>query len=170
MLGTLGSAVFVLLLLRLLRQEAEPKDCSGEWNEEWFAEFSAFRYLPMQRLLHEDEENFFVERAGRTGLAEFRAERRRLFREYLGMIREDFRILSQGARRELVNAAQDKSGDLQHLMRLQVQFRYLMLQAELRLGMHWLGIRPIDASRLVDALQGFEFTLREVRLATRASS
>jgi hypothetical protein len=33
-----------------------------------------------------------------------------------------------------------------------------------------LGIRPIDASRLVDALQGFEFTLREVRLATRASS
>lgn len=170
LLGTVGGAVFLLLLFRLTRQERDTRgEQAGCWDERWFAEFSSFRYLPMQRLLNKEEEQFFFENAGGTGLAEFRSERRRLFREYLGMIRQDFRILSEGVRHSVVEAAEDKSEELRQLMRLQVQFRYLLLQAELRLAFHWLGVRPLDASRLVDGLQGFEFTLREVHLTSRGN-
>jgi len=89
---------------------------------------------------------------------EFRSDRRRLFREYLRLISSDFGRLSQGVRLEVVHAAEDRSAEVSQLLSLEWSLRKLLWKAELSLMFHWLGVKPI-------ALQGFEFSLREIHLS-----
>jgi hypothetical protein len=46
---------------------------------------------------------------------------------------------------------------------LEWSLRKLLWQAEFTLMFHWLGVKPVDATHLINALQGFEFSLREIR-------
>jgi len=64
-----SSGIVFFLLLYKLFQRAHNEDGQGHaanegWSESWFAEFSAFRYLPMRRLLAPEEEEFFVAHSG----------------------------------------------------------------------------------------------------------
>ena len=180
--GLFSTLVFAVLLFKLvqrnraLRSESFPIAPSGtdftNWSEEWFEEFSAFRYLPMRRLLSQEEETFWLASTDSSSLhrAAFRAERRRLFRQYLTLIAADFNRLSQGVRLSIVHAADDQAAAIDQLLRLEWTFRKLLWRAHLGLMFHWLGLRPVEATQLIDALQGFEFSLREVRLASASAS
>lgn len=175
--GLSSSIVFVVLLVKLLQRNRAlhtentfasglPQASSQVWSEEWFAEFSSFRYLPMRRLLSEDEEEYWMQSTAgsRFQREEFRAERRRLFREYLRLISADFACLSQGVRLSVVHAAEDRSEEISQLLSLEWSLRKLLWKAQIGLMFHWLGVKPVDATQLINALQGFEFSLREIRL------
>jgi hypothetical protein len=175
--GFSSALVFLVLLVKLVQRNRTlhgdslnpnytPASHAG-WSDEWFEEFSSFRYLPMRRLLASEEETFWMEstESSPARLAEFRAERRRLFRQYLQLISSDFSRLSQGVRLSIVHAPDDRSAEISHLLNLEWSLRKLLWKAEANLMFHWLGIKPIDATQLINALQGFEFSLREIRLA-----
>jgi hypothetical protein len=177
--GLSSSIVFVVLLLKLVQRNrslhSETADGLSEssafgWSEEWFEEFSSFRYLPMRRLLAPEEEEYWARSVADANCdrAQFRAERRNLFRQYLQLIGADFQRLSQGVRLSAIHAAEDRSADINHLLQLEWNLRKLLWQAELRLTFHWLGLQPVDATALINALQGFEFSLREIRLGATA--
>jgi hypothetical protein len=179
--GLSSSIVFVVLLLKLVQrnrmlssessQDPESLAESREgWSEEWFEDFSSFRYLPMRRLLSVEEEEYWMQstEGSQYRRDEFRAERRRLFRAYLKLITADFGRLSQGVRLCMVHATEDRSADISRLVSLEWSLRKLLWQAEFTLMFHWLGVKPVDATQLINALQGFEFSLREIRLGAAA--
>jgi hypothetical protein len=180
-----SSIIFLLLLYKLVQRNAnelaihqpEPERDSEQtgWSEQWFESFSAFRYLPMRRLLSQEEEDFWIASANlgsgnqSRARAAFRDERRRMFREYLRLIRDDFSRLSGGVRQAVIRSQTDRTVEVETLLRLELGFRRLLLMAELRLAFHWLGVRPMDAAELIDALQSFEHSLREARLGMAQS-
>lgn len=176
-IGVGSCVVFAVLSLKLFRRSstspAEPtvgmdfiEGACGEWSTEWFEDYSSFRYLPMRRLLSAEEEAYWLRSTAgsQQSVSAFRAERRRLFREYLRLMAADFRCLSQGLRSAIVHASEDQSEEISRLIRLEWSVRRLLWQAELRLMFHWLGVRPVDATQLINGLQGLEFSLREMRL------
>ncbi|MBL8242522.1 MAG: hypothetical protein JNM66_34165 [Bryobacterales bacterium] len=180
--GLSSAVVFLVLLAKLVQRNRMPLGessldtehvaaLSEAWSDQWFEDFSSFRYLPMRRLLAAEEEEYWMQSTdgAPSRLAAFRAERRRLFREYLRLISADFGRLSQGVRLSIVHANADRSAEIAHLMSLEWSLRKLLWQAELNLMFHWLGVKPVDATELINALQGFEFSLREVRISGAAA-
>jgi len=97
----------------------------------------------------------------------FRAERRTIFRQYLDLIRADFARLREGVRLSILQSQQDRSNEMEKLISLELQFRRLLLMAEVRLALHWLGVEPVAPAKLIDALQGFEYSLREARMSAQ---
>ena len=178
-IGISSSIVFLVLLAKLVQRNRVASDTASEgfdldsgvaqigWSEEWFEQFSSFRYLPMRRLLSSEEEEFWMQSTDGSPIRreQFRAERRRLFREYLRLISSDFGRLSQGVRLAVVHASEDQSSEISQLLGLEWTMRKLLWKAELRLMFHWLGVQPVDATQLINALQGFEFSLREIQLS-----
>jgi hypothetical protein len=168
--GLSGTIVFLLLLAKMLQRTRFRPDGSEEqetaWSEEWFAEFSSFRYLPMRRLLADEDEEFFARSTNDSEdlRTEFRAERRRLFCQYLDLMQADFQRLSEGLKLAMIHAGEDQTPEVYRLLRMEWNFRKLLWMARLRVVFHWAGIRAIEPVELINALQGFEFGLREVLL------
>jgi len=164
--GIFGIAVFATLLARLFLKTERSAKASQGFDEQWFEDFSAFRYLPMRRLLNGTDEAF-VQRQQQKGagtLRGFRAERRMLFRLYLKDLRCDFARLSLGAKRAILAASEDQSDQVSSLIRLEWNFRKAVWMAHGQLFMHACGFSPADATGLIDALQHFEFSIRETYL------
>ena len=124
----------------------------------------------MRRLLSTEEEEYFMQstEGSQYRRDEFRAERRRLFREYLKLITSDFSRLSQGVRLCLVHATEDRSPEISRLLSLEWSLRKLLWKAEISLMFHWLGVQPVNATLLINELQSFEFSIREIRLGDAA--
>lgn len=165
--GILGIAVFATLLASLFLKTERRAKATRTFDKQWFEDFSAFRYLPMRRLLNGADEAF-VQRQQQNGggtLREFRAERRMLFRLYLKDLQNDFARLSLGAKRAILAATDDQSNQVSSLIRLEWNFRKAVWMAHGQLFLHACGFSPADASGLIDALQHFEFTIRESYLA-----
>ena len=165
--GILGIAVFATLLASLFLKTERRAKATQTFDKQWFEDFSAFRYLPMRRLLNGADEAF-VQRQQQNGggtLREFRAERRMLFRLYLKDLQNDFARLSLGAKRAILAATDDQSNQVSSLIRLEWNFRKAVWMAHGQLFLHAWGFSPADASGLIDALQHFEFTIRESYLA-----
>lgn len=165
--GILGIAVFATLLTSLCLKTERRAKATRTFDKQWFEDFSAFRYLPMRRLLN-GADQAFVQRQQQNGggtLREFRAERRMLFRLYLKDLQSDFARLSFGAKRAILAATEDQSDQVSSLIRLEWNFRKAVWMAHGQIFMHACGFSPADASGLIDALQHFEFTIRESYLA-----
>lgn len=169
-IGVVGSIVFLVLLYRLYAK-SEQAQRSEDFDLEWFENFSAFRYLPMRRLLSGTDEAFLQRQklGGIQSLREFRAERRQIFRLYLQDLQADFGRLSLGAKRAILNATEDQSEHVETLLRLEWQFRKLVWRSEVALLLHACGWQPADVSGLIDVVQHFEFSLRETVLAQNQS-
>ena len=165
--GILGIAVFATLLASLCLKTERRAKATLTFDKQWFEDFSAFRYLPMRRLLN-GADQAFVQRQQQNGggtLREFRAERRMLFRLYLKDLQSDFARLSIGAKRAILAATEDQSEQVSSLIRLEWNFRKAVWMAHGQIFMHACGFSPADAGGLIDALQHFEFTIRESYLA-----
>ncbi len=165
--GILGIAVFATLLANLFLKSERSAKANQRFDEQWFDDFSAFRYLPMRRLLNGADEAF-VQRQQQNGggtLREFRAERRMLFRLYLKDLQTDFARLTLGAKRAILAATEDQSDQVSSLIRLEWNFRKAVWMAHGQLFVHACGFSPADATGLIDALQHFEFSIRESYVA-----
>jgi len=167
LIGVVGSIVFVALLYRLYNRAEQSARVSGRFDLEWFENFSAFRYLPMRRLLTGTDQAFLQrEKLGaKISMREFRAERRQLFRLYLQDLQADFNRLSLGAKQAILNASEDQSEHVETLLQLEWAFRKSVWRAEANLLVHACGWEPADVSGLIDVVQHFEFSLREAYLA-----
>lgn len=165
--GVSAASVFVLLLINLFSRTERSRKVVAEFDEEWLENFSAFRYLPMRRLLHGNDEAFLQrqEQGGTGTLREFRAERRMLYRMYLQDLKADFERLSLGAKMAILAATEDQSDQVALLLRLEWQFRRALWFAHAQVALHALGLRTADSTSLINAMQHFEFTLREVCIA-----
>jgi hypothetical protein len=166
-IGVVGTVVFVALLYRLYVRSEQVSRAAEGFDPEWFEGFSAFRYLPMRRLLSGTDEAFLQRQklGAQDSLRAFRAERRELFRMYLQDLQADFNRLSLGAKQAILNATEDQSDHVETLLRLEWQFRKSVWQAHGLLALHACGWTPSDVSGLIDVLQHFEFSLRETYLA-----
>ncbi len=166
-IGVVGSIVFAALLYRLYARSEQSGRTTDGFDPEWFESFSAFRYLPMRRLLSGTDEAFLQRQnlGAKDSIRQYRAERRQLFRLYLHDLQADFSRLSLGAKQAILNASEDQSDHVEALVRLEWQFRKSVWRAQGNLLLHACGWQPADVSGLIDVLQHFEFSLRETYLA-----
>jgi len=177
-LGISSSIVFLILLAKLMQRNRVFSNTSAEnslegavsdsaWSEEWFEQFSSFRYLPMRRLLSAEEEEFWMRSTDGSPARrdEFRSDRRRLFREYLRLISSDFGRLSQGVRLEVVHAAEDRSAEVSQLLSLEWSLRKLLWKAVCALTVSWARVKPSVSTRVMQSLPGVEFPLRGINLS-----
>ncbi|MCX6585334.1 MAG: hypothetical protein NTX13_01975 [Acidobacteria bacterium] len=170
--GAVGSIIFLVLLSRLSSGARRGSRRGESFDPEWFETFSAFRYLPMRRLLNGNDEAYLQgQNLGcRMSLRAFRAERRQLFRIYLEDLRSDFYRLSLGAKQAILNSADDHSHHVETLLSLEWRFQKTLWRAKAGLVLHACGWSVSDASDLIDVLQHFEFSLREAYLAQNESA
>jgi len=119
-------------------------------------DFSLARYQPMTRLLARDDLDFLAAQPGCRPelLAQFRRQRRRIFRMYLRDLAADFRALHAEARKIAAASPEPQAQLIVSLLRQQVTFRFALLAIEARLLLPHPGsldIRELIAS--VEALR-----------------
>ena len=130
----------------------------------------ALRYRPMERLLDEADVRFLASRPEfdpRTA-RRLRAERRRIFRAYLGHMQRDFTRVSAALQAVLLESGHDRPELARELFRLQITFSLSVRLAYVRLVLHALGIGTVDVSGLVGALDGMRQSLAQLSAAPSA--
>jgi hypothetical protein len=109
----------------------------------------AGRYLPMLRLLADGDLQLLS--TNQALLKKVRAERRRLFRTYLGYLTKDYARLLGGLRLAMVQSGVDRPDLAKALARNRMLFTMVVCKVQYRLALHALGIGKVDVSGLVAA-------------------
>jgi hypothetical protein len=121
------------------------------------------RYRPMYRLLDESDCGFIASGShGKANLRRFRAERRQLFRVYLGNLGADHARIVGAIRDLLVVSELDRPDLAKALCRCQLMFALAMISVELKLQLHALGIGTVDVRALVAAVEGLQLQLQDM--------
>ncbi len=113
-------------------------------------ELSSSQYRPMLRLLADEDLDFAPPNAAVRRM--LRAQRRRLFREYLRYLSKDYGQLLAGIRMAIVQSEVDRPDLGKALLKNRVLFSAALCRIDVRLSLHALGVGGVDASKLVDAL------------------
>ena len=165
--GLCTAVAFVLLFRAVLR-----RDRYDGLTPEWLSNFSVARYKPMERLLSEDDFRFLAAQKGfEPKIArKLRAERRKIFREYLRCLRRDFGRLEAAVRLFMVHATEDRPELAKALLRQRMAFTYGILAAECRLVMHTFGIGTVDIRKLVGSLDVMRAQVGQLAEARQATS
>jgi hypothetical protein len=129
------------------------------------AGFSIGRYLPMQRLLSDDDFTFLASQPGyqRKIGTQWKRERKRIFRLYLNELKADFHRLHADARLMAANADAESSELVAILMRQQIAFWRAIASLEVRLALRAAGIGRIDVAPLLEMLESMRLDLTRVQ-------
>jgi hypothetical protein len=127
--------------------------------------FSIGRYLPMQRLLSDDDFTFLASQPGyqRKIGTQWKRERKRIFRLYLNELKADFHRLHADARLMAANADAESSELVAILMRQQIAFWRAIASLEVRLALRAAGIGRIDVAPLLEMLESMRLDLTRVQ-------
>jgi len=140
----------------------------------WCNYFSIDRYRPMERLFSDEDYRFLADQPGYSPrlARRLKAERRRIFRQYLRSLGRDFNRLYTAARFLILQSPEDRPDLVTALLRQRLVFRYAMAVVHWRLALQTLGIGTVDVSGLVRALEqmGQQFRQASVALATVAAA
>lgn len=131
-----------VLVARLLHYRAGRREETG---------FQIARYAPMARLLDSREAAFLAAQPGvtRKEIAQFRRERRRIFRMYLEELAADYAALHREAR-ILASVSSEKNADLLGiLMRQRFSFWMAMAGVEVELALDAVGIHRVNPAGLL---------------------
>ncbi len=130
----------------------------------WLDEFSVRRYRPMERLLQEEDFEFFRTQPGYHPKIEksLRAQRRFIFRLYLRSLRRDFDRMHRAARFMLVLSPQDQPELASQLLRIKLVFLYACAAVEFRLVLHSVGIGRIDVGQLLQPVENLHGCIRSL--------
>jgi hypothetical protein len=130
---------------------------------DWAAEFKPSRYRPMQRLLRESEFAFLSEQPGYQApiARRLRAERRRIFRQYLKMLQRDFDRFYALAKMMIVHSSEDRSEFAAALVRQRIAFTFAVMSVELRLALHMSGV-GIDIAALTGSLESLRLQVQQL--------
>ncbi len=165
--GIFTTVAFVLLFRAVLR-----RDRFDGLTPDWLSNFSVARYKPMERLLCEDDFRFLAAQKGfEPKIARrLRAERRKIFREYLRCLSRDFGRLEAAVRLFMVHAMEDRPELAKALLRQRLAFTYGIIAAECRLVMHTFGIGTVDIRNLVGSLDMMRIQAGQLAVARQATS
>lgn len=127
-------------------------------------DFSLDHYQPMSRLLADDDFQFLKSQPGyRAAMGvRWKRERLRIFRLYLGELKQDFRWLHAQARELVAHSAADSADLMNVLMKQQITFLWATTALEFRLLLQQIGIGKVDVApllRLLEAMRA-DLTLR----------
>jgi hypothetical protein len=163
LMSGIGAGLGLALLLAWLFRRAMLTGSKGIPSPAWAASFRPERYRPMERLLREADFEFLASQPGFTRDIErrLRAERRRIFGEYLQLVRRDFDRLYAIAKMTIVQSGEDRSEFLAALFRQRVTFVYACSAVQLRLAMH-LASGTVDVRGLVDSLESMRLQVRQL--------
>jgi hypothetical protein len=154
-----GGAVAVLFsALAMAYRRANRRETDTEWDS---AGFSLERYGPMARLLEDEDAVFLASQPGyRSEMgAEFRRERRRIFRLYLRELSRDFHRLHAEAREIVADSDAEHAELVELLLRQQVRFIRFRAGLEVRLALGRLGLGKVDVRTLVDGIEAMRLDL-----------
>ena len=142
------------------------------FSPEWISKFSIARYMPMERLLLEEDYAFLSAQPGcdPSILRRLRSERRKIFRQYLRCLKKDFHRLESAVRLYMVHASEDKPEMAKALFRQRLVFTYAVLGVECRLLLHGFGLGAVDIRGLVGSLDAMQSQLGQLALARQASA
>jgi hypothetical protein len=122
------------------------------------------RYRPMERLLRESEWEYLQHQPGFSParLRTVKAERRKLFRGYLGSLSNDFAVVCQLLRIVMVQSSVARPDLAIALGKFRLQYSVALVKIEFRLMAHAMGISSIqiDVSNLIRSLDELGSQLR----------
>jgi hypothetical protein len=121
---------------------------------EWLEEFSSEKYSLMERLLYEGDYAFLSKQPGYSpSIAKrLRAERKRLFRDYVRQLNRDFNSLMTLAKLMVVYGDRDQSELASALWQRRVAFYRAIVTLEVRVALAPLGVAVPGVKDLVDSL------------------
>ncbi len=125
-------------------------------------------YRPMERLLSEDDFAYVSSQPNISPaiLKRMRAERRRIFRQYLGALSADFSRLTSRLREIMVESPCSREDLAASILRARMLFAFAVLMVEGRLVLHACGFYRVRVSALV-LTEGFAQMQREMDQLTR---
>ena len=131
---------------------------------DWISELSPARYRPMERLLSGEDYRFLASQPGfnRKMLRRVRSQRRKIFRVYLGCLRDEFSQVAAALRLIMTYSAEDRPDLARILYKQQVLFALGMLAVEARLVLHACGLGTVDVGGLVEAMENIRLELRQM--------
>lgn len=148
--GILIAVAFVLILRSLLAPRVPAV------SPEWLRRFDISRYRPMERLLSEDDYSFLASQRGyEPSLASnLRAQRRKILKAYLRLVKADFDRLHHVARLLVIYSEQDRPELAGLLVRQRIRFVKSFTLVQLRLAIPFLmPIRTSDLRMLIESLE-----------------
>ncbi len=119
-------------------------------------EIDPSRYLPMQRMLREEEFQFLARQGlDPRSIRQLRAERRAIFRKYLRALSLDFSHIASAIRFAMLESNVARPELATALFRARAIFAYAVLKVNVRLTAHALGISTvaIEVRPLIEALE-----------------
>lgn len=145
-------------------RRAAPRSKTPPVTASWIEELSVERYRPMLRLLEPDELQKVGSEPGLTpeAISELRAERCRIFRQYLRSLRADFKRVCAALKMVMAQASQDRPDLASILVRSQARFALGCALLELRLALFVFGIGVVDVSPVLAVFEGLRTQLRAV--------
>ena len=143
-------------------RRAAPRSKTPPVTANWIEELSVERYRPMLRLLDPDELQKLGFEPGLTpdAISELRAERCRIFRQYLRSLRADFKRVCGALKIVMAQASKDRPDLASILVRSQARFALGGALLELRLALFMWGIGGVDVSPVLAVFEGLRTQLR----------
>jgi len=141
-------------------------------DPQWLSGFSLERYRPLERVLGEEDYRFLASQKGfhRSMARRLRRERSVIFRRYLACLRKDFASLEAATMLCMAASRHDRPELAKALLRRKAAFILALLAVEWRFAMFRLGFGNVDASVLVNALEGMRAQLGHAALARQATA
>ena len=145
-------------------RRAAPRSKTPPVTANWIEELSVERYRPMLRLLDLDELQKLGSERGLTpeAISELRAERCRIFRQYLRSLRADFKRVCAALKIVMAQSSKDRPDLASILVRSQARFALGCTLLELRLALFMCGIGVVDVSPVLAVFEGLRTQLRAV--------
>jgi len=108
----------------------------------------------MGRLLAEEDLAFLKSQPGYSAAAgaRWKRERHRIFRLYLGELKDDFRRLHAQARELVAQSGADSADLVEVLMKQQIQFVRATTALEFRLALHRMGMGTVDVTPFMELI------------------
>jgi hypothetical protein len=147
------------IVFRLLASRRDPASDPGEWLDG----FSLESYAPMRRLLDQRDLEFLKKQPGYHSdvLKTLRAERRRAFADYLGLMIADFNQLLSIGRLMQIHSKIDRPEFARALWQQQVRFYVAVCAIRCRLALSPLGV-SMERLEVVDSLGSMLEQIREL--------
>ncbi len=125
-------------------------------------------YRPMERLLSDKDFAFIAAQPGVSPrlLKRMRAERRRIFRQYLASLSADFSRLTFQLREIMVASPCSREDLAASILKARILFAFAVLMVEGRLALHACGLYRVRVSAQ-GLTEGFAHMQREMEQLTR---
>ncbi len=150
------------LCLWLLARSAALRTAELPVTTDWIDDLSVERYMPMLRLLAEDDIRSLNEHPGCTPrmVARFRAQRCRAVRGYLRLMQADFGRVCTALKVVMAQSQQDRPDLASSLIRSQITFACGMAAVQFRLLLYRWGLGRVEVAGLVKVFEGLRLQLR----------